>query len=83
MTVIREATDEAIKRGVSEEAARDFILGHLNVELAIIFDQLPGVRMSDAANKAVEQAKKQIFAPDWRKVFDREEIAKNIQAITS
>jgi hypothetical protein len=83
LTVIREATDEAIKRGVPEEAARDFILGHLNVELAILFDQLPGVRMSDAANKAVEEAKKQIFAPDWRKVFDRDEIAKNIQAITS
>ncbi len=83
LTVIREATDEAIKRGVPQEAARDFILGHLNVELAILFDQLPGVRMSDAANKAVEQAKKKIFAPDWRKVFDRDEIAKNIQAITS
>lgn len=83
LTVIREATDEAIKRGVPEEAARDFILGHLNVELAILFDQLPGVRMSDAANKAVDEAKKKIFAPDWRKVFDREEIAKNIQAITS
>ncbi|UCH46853.1 MAG: NAD(P)-binding domain-containing protein [Betaproteobacteria bacterium] len=83
LTVIREATDEAIKRGVPEQAAKDFILGHLNVELAILFDQLPGVRMSDAANKAVEEAKKKIFAPDWRNVFDREEIAKNIQAITS
>ncbi len=83
LTVIREATDEAVKRGVPAEAARDFILGHLNVELAILFDQLPGVRMSDAANKAVEAAKKKIFAPDWRKVFDRDEIAKNIQAITS
>ncbi len=83
LTVIREATDEAVRRGVPEEAARDFILGHLNVELAILFDQLPGVRMSDAANKAVEQAKKKIFAPDWKKVFDREEIAANIQAITS
>ncbi len=83
LTVIREATDEAVKRGVPAEAARDFILGHLNVELAILFDQLPGVRMSDAANKAVEAAKKKIFAPDWKKVFDRDEIAKNIQAITS
>ena len=83
LTVIREATDEAIKRGVPAEAAKDFILGHLNVELAILFDQLPGVRMSDAANKAVAEAKNKIFAPDWRKVFDREEIARNIQAITS
>jgi hypothetical protein len=83
LTIIREATDEAVKRGVPAEAARDFILGHLNVELAILFDQLPGVRMSDAANKAVEQAKKKIFAPDWKKVFDRDEIAANIKAITT
>ncbi len=83
LTVIREATDEAVRRGVPEDAARDFILGHLNVELAILFDQLPGVRMSDAANKAVENAKKKIFAPDWKKVFDRDEIAENIRAITS
>jgi Arc/MetJ family transcription regulator len=83
LTVIREATDEAVRRGVPEQAARDFILGHLNVELAILFDQLPGVRMSDAANKAVERAKKEIFAPDWKKVFEREAIAENIRMITS
>jgi Arc/MetJ family transcription regulator len=83
LTVIREATDEAVRRGVPEAAARDFILGHLNVELAILFDQLPGVRMSDAANKAVERAKKDLFAPDWKKVFEREAIAENIRMITS
>ena len=83
LTVIREATDEAVRRGVPEEAARDFILGHLNVELAILFDQLPGVRMSDAANKAVERAKKEIFTPDWKKVFERDAIEENIRMITS
>jgi Arc/MetJ family transcription regulator len=83
LTIIREATDEAVRRGVAAEAARDFILGHLNVELAILFDQLPGVRMSDAANKAVERAKKEIFAPDWKKVFERDAIAENIRMITS
>lgn len=83
LTVIREATDEAVRRGVPEAAARDFILGHLNVELAILFDQLPGVRMSDAANKAVARAKRQLFAPDWKKVFEREAIAENIREITT
>jgi len=83
LTVIREATDEAVRRGVPEAAARDFILGHLNVELAILFDQLPGVRMSDAANKAVDRAKTQLFTPDWKKVFEREAIAENIRAITT
>ena len=83
LTVIREATDEAVRRGVPKEVAHDFILGHLNVELAILFDQLPGVRMSDAANKAVDRAKKEIFAPDWKKVFERDAIAENIRMITS
>ena len=83
LTIIREATDEAVRRGVPEQAARDFILGHLNVELAILFDQLPGVRMSDAANKAVERAKTEIFAPDWKKVFEPDAIAENIRMITS
>jgi D-apionate oxidoisomerase len=82
LTVIREATDEAVRRGVPEQAARDFILGHLNVELAILFDQLPGVRMSDAANKAVERAKQDLFAPDWKKVFERKAIAESIRMIT-
>ena len=83
LTIIREAMDEAVHRGVPEAAARDFILGHLNVELAILFDQLPGVRMSDAANKAVARAKTEIFAPDWKKVFERDAIAENIRMITS
>ena len=82
LTVIREATDEAVRRGVPKEVAHDFILGHLNVELAILFDQLPGVRMSDAANRAVERAKKQIFAPDWKKVFEPEAIRESIRMIT-
>lgn len=82
LTVIREATDEAVRRGVPKEVAHDFILGHINAELAILFDQLPGVRMSDAANRAVERAKAQIFAPDWKKVFEPEAIAESIWMIT-
>jgi hypothetical protein len=83
LTVIREAMDEAIRRGVPEAAARDFILGHINIELAILFDKLPGVRMSDAANKAVERAKDEIFVKDWKKVFDKQAIAESIRMITT
>lgn len=82
LTVIREATDEAIRRGVPEQAARDFVLGHINVELAILFEQLPGVRMSDAANRAVDRAKRVIFAPDWKKVFEPDAITESIHQIT-
>ncbi len=82
LTVIREATDEAVRRGVPKQVAHDFILGHLNVELAILFDQMPGVRMSDAANRAVERAKNEIFAPDWKKVFEPAAIEESIRMIT-
>jgi D-apionate oxidoisomerase len=82
LTIIREATDEAVRRGVPKEVAHDFILGHINVELAIIFDQMPGVRMSDAANRAVDRAKKEIFAPDWKKVFEPAAITESIHQIT-
>lgn len=82
LTIIREATDEAVLRGVPKQVAFDFVLGHINVELAILFDQLPGVRMSDAANRAVERAKREIFAPDWKKVFERDAITESIRAIT-
>jgi hypothetical protein len=57
LTVIREAVDEAAERGVPFEAARDFVLGHINVELAILFDELDW-SLSAGAQKAVEEAKK-------------------------
>jgi hypothetical protein len=37
MVIIREAIDEAVKYGVPPQAARDFILGHMNVNIGILF----------------------------------------------
>ena len=82
LTVIREAVDEAAERGVPFEAARDFVLGHINVELAILFDELDW-SLSAGAQKAVEEAKKDIFQPDWRKVFEPESIKESVAKITA
>jgi D-apionate oxidoisomerase len=82
LTVIREAVDEAAERGVPFEAARDFVLGHINVELAILFDELDW-SLSAGAQKAVEEAKKDIFQPDWRKVFEPENIKESVAKITA
>lgn len=82
MTVIREAIDEAVKRGVPEQAAMDFILGHINVNLGILFGFLPGGVFSDGAKKAIEQGKKDLMQPDWRKVFEPEAIRRSIEEIT-
>jgi hypothetical protein len=82
LTVIREAVDEAAERGVPFEAARDFVLGHINVELAILFDELDW-SLSAGAQKAVEEAKKDIFQPDWRKVFEPANIKESVAKITT
>ncbi len=81
LTVIREAMDEVIRRGVPAEAARDFLLGHLNVELAIIFDEIDW-SFSDGATMAIEDAKKSIFRPDWKQVFEDDNLQASVRRIT-
>jgi len=81
LTVVREAMDEAIKRGVPEQAARDFILGHINIELAILFNEIDW-SFSDGAKKAVSEAKGKLFQPDWKRVFEEEELRESVEKIT-
>jgi hypothetical protein len=81
LTVIREGMDEAIRRGVPAEAARDFLMGHINIELAIVFNEIDW-QFSAGAQKAIEEAKKRIFHPDWKKIFEPESIRESVAKIT-
>jgi hypothetical protein len=81
LDVMREAMDEVVARGVPAEAARDFLLGHMNILGAVIFKEQPGV-FSDACNKAIQFGKPMLMQPDWKKVFAPEEIAASIRRIT-
>jgi D-apionate oxidoisomerase len=81
MVVIREAIDEAVKHGVPPQAARDFILGHMNVNIGILFSFIDA-ELSDGAKLAVSRARTRIFQPDWRDVFDPENVMKEVKAIT-
>jgi hypothetical protein len=80
--VIRQGLDEVIRRGVPEEAARDFLLGHLRIQMAVLFNELPGAVFSDAANKALQRGLKEFIKEDWRKVFDPENVKDQIESIT-
>ena len=82
LTIIREAMDEAVARGVPEQAARDFVLGHLNVEIAIVFQELPNGTFSDGAKLAIEKAKSELFKPDWKRVFEPEALRQSVLDIT-
>jgi hypothetical protein len=68
---------------VPEAAARDFVLGHTKVELGIVFKLFEGATFSDGALKAIEEAKKSLFQPDWKKVFAREAWMESIRNITT
>lgn len=81
LVVMREAMDEVVARGVDKQCARDFLLGHMNILAAVIFEEQPGV-FSDACNKAIENGKPQLMRDDWKRVFEPEEIAESIRRIT-
>ena len=82
IATMREAMEEVIKKGVPREAAFDFFMGHINIELALCFDQLPGGVFSDAAYKAIHIGKPLIFKEDWKKVLDPEHIKYQIGIMT-
>jgi hypothetical protein len=81
LTVIREGLDEVVKRGVPSQAARDFLMGHLNIELAILFNETKW-NFSQGCQRAIDEAKPQLFRPDWKKIFDPAELKASVARIT-
>jgi hypothetical protein len=79
---LREATDEAVRRGVPRQAAFDFMLGHLNIGLSIAFEVFPEGRFSDGALHAIAQAKPQIFKDGWlERVFSPDAVLQSVKEI--
>ncbi len=78
---VRDALDVVVAKGVPEEAARDFILGHINIQLAVLFGELP-IKFSDAAIKALNRAENILFKEGWEDIFEMDNIHEQIEAIT-
>jgi len=81
MVIMTEAIEEAIKLGVPPQAARDFVLGHMNVNVGILFKFIDA-QLSDGAKMAVSRAKQTIFQPNWKDVFKLENVYQEVKAIT-
>jgi hypothetical protein len=81
LAVMKDAMNEVVRRGVPKEAARDFLLGHMNILAAVIFEEIPGA-FSDACNKAIEFGKPRLMREDWLGIFEPAEIADSIKRIT-
>lgn len=80
VTALRQATDRAVEKGVPREAAMDFMLGHLGIEMGLLFEDHPG-RFSDGAILAIEKAMPRIFRDDWLGVLEPDEIMQSVKDI--
>lgn len=82
LDLIREGMEEIIKRGVPAEAAREFLLGHINIQLAVLFKELPNAVFSDAANKALIRGRSILFKDDWKQIFEPDNVLQQVIDIT-
>lgn len=79
--VMSLAVDEcAAKYGIDREAAQDFLIGHLNVEIAMWFGFSPKVP-SDAAMLVQEFGKQLIMKDNWREVLSPAMVRKGADLI--
>jgi hypothetical protein len=81
LDVMKDALDEVVARGVPEDAAKDFLLGHMNILGAVTFGVVEG-QFSDACNLAIKYGKPILMRDDWKRVFEPDEIAASIERIT-
>jgi D-apionate oxidoisomerase len=81
MVIMTEAIEEAVRYGVPPLAARDFVLGHMNVNVGILFGYIDA-QLSDGAKMAVARARNSIFQPNWKDVFKPENVLQEVKAIT-
>lgn len=79
---MREALEKAVQHGVPREAAMDFMLGHIQIELSIAFEVFKEGKFSDGALEAIEKARPQIFKEDWlSRIFAQEAVMKSVKNI--
>jgi D-apionate oxidoisomerase len=81
MEVVKEGYDRIVELGVPENAARDFVLGHLRIQIAVLFKEVNG-SFSDAAYKISKRAKPILFKENWKEIFEMDNIREQVKDIT-
>lgn len=82
MEVIKEGHDRLVAAGVPADAVRDFVLGHLRIQIAVLFGEVNGT-FSDAAYKISKRSKSILFKDGWQKIFEMDDIRDQVRNITS
>ncbi len=73
MEAVKEGYDWLVAAGVPASAVRDFVLGHLRIQIAVLFGEVNGT-FSDAAYKISRRARSVPFKDDWQRIFDPADI---------
>ena len=81
MEIVKEGYDNVVAKGVPADAARDFVLGHLRIQIAVLFGEVNGT-FSDAAYKISKRAKPVLFRDGWQKIFEMSDIREQVRDIT-
>lgn len=79
--VMREALEEVVARGVEEQAARDFMLGHIQILVAQLFGELDW-DLSAGAKEALADGRSRLMRPDWKNVLNEDEVRASVARIT-
>lgn len=82
MEVVKEGYDRIVELGVPEAAAKDFVLGHLRIQIAVLFKEVNGT-FSDAAYKISKRAKPILFRENWKQIFEMDDIKQQVRDITN
>jgi ketol-acid reductoisomerase len=82
MEIVKEGYDIIVAKGVPADAARDFVLGHLRIQIAVLFREVNGT-FSDAAYKISQRAKPVLFREGWKKIFEMDDIREQVRDITT
>jgi hypothetical protein len=81
LAVIREGLGRVVAAGVPEAAAQDFLMGHLQIGIALIFEQLDW-NLSEGAQMALEQSRQVLFKDDWARIFEPDAVMQSLKQIT-
>lgn len=81
MEAVKEGHDRLVAAGVPADAVRDFVLGHLRIQIAVLFGEVNGT-FSDAAYKISKRARSVLFRDGWQRIFDPGDIRDQVRDIT-
>jgi hypothetical protein len=69
--IMHEGMEEVIDKGVPEDAAYEFLMGHLRIHVGIVFGHTD-FPYSDAAQEEIRKGRQKILADDWKNILSVE-----------